>query len=426
VTTPHHSRSHSQWSASATARNIRCPGALALESLCDQRESEAAAWGTACHEVAQACLDDQKDAAAFLDETKKVGDYEFEVDEEMVACAQEYIDYVRSRMREKSRLYVERRFSLETLRPPFDAGGTCDAIVHDAETRHLEVIDLKTGRGVVVEATNNPQLRTYAIGAMLAHSDIAVSTIQVTVVQPRAQHRDGRIRSEMFTVADLIDWTAQLLVHMRRTRAAYDEFQTIAGNRVKFDEWAAAHLRTGACTFCPAQGICPVFRREALAAADRTVQAWFEDVSAPAPLAIPNQPALMSPEEIAHVLDGLEALEEWIRAVRSYALAAAQSGTKFSGWALYDKIGRRAWAADEKTVVKDLKTVVKMTDDQIWVKKLASPAQVEKIIGAKRKKEIASMWRAPVTGVNLAREDRTERTPAASTVEKHFESAEEK
>jgi hypothetical protein len=78
----------------------------------------------------------------------------------------------------------------------------------------LEVVDLKGGRGVVVEVKGNPQLRTYALGAMLANPGIDVSHVQVTIVQPRAPHKDGRIRSERFHVADLVEWTAELMAAM--------------------------------------------------------------------------------------------------------------------------------------------------------------------------------------------------------------------
>ena len=45
----HHERSHAQWSASGTARNWTCSGALALATLAGpERESEHAARGTDC------------------------------------------------------------------------------------------------------------------------------------------------------------------------------------------------------------------------------------------------------------------------------------------------------------------------------------------------------------------------------------------
>ena len=52
--------------------------------------------------------------------------------------------------------------------------------------------------------TGNKQMRTYALGALLAHPGKAVDTITVTIVQPRANHPDGIIRSETFDVVERI------------------------------------------------------------------------------------------------------------------------------------------------------------------------------------------------------------------------------
>jgi hypothetical protein len=431
MTTPHHARTHAEWPASATARNSHCLGALALTSICEDRETEAAAWGTAAHQIAEPCLKNGVDASSFIDTIQKSGVFEFEVDEEMANCAQAHVDYVRGRMaeykeetRDEADLWIEENFSLAKLNPPFQAGGTGDAILWFPRWRLLEIVDLKGGRGVVVEVVGNMQERSYAIGALLHFPQLNVRYVRTTIVQPRAYHRDGIIRSETFHVSDLIEWSATLLQRMREAKQAKDEFDALDGSRIKFDEWATKWLRAGKCDFCPAQGICPEFRRQALSATEKTVQTWFEEPTTDQPLTIPNAPALMSAEEIAHVLDGLEALEEWIRAVRSHALKTAEAGNKIPGWALYDKIGHRKWLGDEATTVKKLRDL-KLTGDQIFVKKLASPAQIEKTLGAKRKNEIAGMFHAPKTGVNLAREDKTTREPTGSVVEKNFETVKE-
>src|SRR5690606_6882742 len=114
---------------------------------------------------------------------------------------------------------TEERFSLDALEPPFEAGGTGDFVAWFEQDRRLEIVDFKNGRGVV-DVEGNPQLRTYALGAMLHHTALAVDTVTVTIVQPRAAHKDGRIRSETFHVADLIAWTADLLKAMQRSKAA--------------------------------------------------------------------------------------------------------------------------------------------------------------------------------------------------------------
>lgn len=414
----HGSRDHATWSASATARNWNCPGALTLAAKVEKldRESEAAAWGTACHQISEKCLRSGFDAAHYLGTKEKTKEHEIEVDDEMVETAQTYIDYVRNEIappgqgHPKGFLKIEQKFSLASLNPPFDAGGTADAVIYLQEQQSLHVIDLKGGRGVVVEAKGNPQLRTYALGAILANPDVRVKSVKVTIVQPRAGHKDGRIRSEIFHVADLIEWTADLLTVMSAAKGAMVEAQKHGADA----QWAKAYLKAGDhCKFCPAAGICPALEQKALDAAG----VWFDEFDAPR---LANTPESLDPAHLAMVLNAADMIEDWLNACRSLAQRLAESGVEIPDYILVDKIGRRKWAADDDKVVADLLNVVKLTREQVFEAKLRSPAQIEKVLGSKRKGEIANMFHAPVTGTNLVRADKTSRPPATPAVHKHF------
>lgn len=426
----HFARDHAQWSASATARNWTCAGAIAMGTLAgDEVESIHAATGTAGHEISEACLrDGKKDAADFIGKTVKTKQHEIEVDQELADSAQVYIDYVRSR--ECAQLLLEQRFSLSPLEPPYEAGGTCDAITINTKARLIEIIDFKNGMGVV-EVNENKQTRTYALAALLNLDQkivAAIDTIKVTIVQPRARHESGRIRSEDFPLSDLLEWATDLVDRMRVSRAAYDAFKQINGNRVVFDEWAEANLTTGNCTFCPAEGYCPKLRKEALSITPVDANKWFEDPSLETLPDISNHPGLQSPEQIEHILNGLDMLEAWIKAVRSHALTLANRGTKFEGWYLADKIGNRAYLdkGDDAKIAAALEKELKLKKEDIYEEpKVRSIAQIEKVLGSKRKAEMAALegvlWHKPKTGVNLVQADKTERPPVPSIPEKFFE-----
>lgn len=441
----HKDRTHAEWSASATARNTTCAGAMAMAEIAGPDvESEAAAWGTAAHQVAHKCFDEGKDAVSFIGTIEKTEKFEFEVDEEMANCADEFVDYCINREREYVKAvgngkgvaeehlpmrWTERNFSFAKLNPPFESGGTGDRVIYFPLWRMLEIVDLKGGRGVVVEVRNNGQARSYGLGAMLEFPDLDVETVRSTIVQPRAPHRDGRIRSEEIHVADLVDWTGWLLDRMRRSKAASDVFPGTA-NRVLFDDWAEAWLTTGACTFCPAEGFCPKRRREALAVAGRKTAEWFEDPTADAAVSIAlNAPAISSVEELGHALDGLEALESWIKAIRSHAHARAERGESIPGWMLAVRIGNRAFIEENEAklaaaIWKDLK----LPREQIYEKPaIKSVAQIEKALGP-RKAELAKLegklWHKPKKGTNLVSAEKTTRAPAKSKPEQHFEELE--
>ena len=294
----------------------------------------------------------------------------------------------------------------------------------------IEIVDLKGGRGIVVEVKDNAQMRSYALGAMLEFRDLDVEIVRSTIVQPRAPHPDGRIRSEEIHVSALVDWTAWLLTRMRRSKAALDAFPGIK-NSVLFEEWAETWLKPGACTFCPAQGFCPAFRKQALRAAGEKAAAWFENPLAPVSELKPNQPQAASLAELEHMLDGLEAIEEWIKAVRSHAHLRAERGDKFEDWMLVDKIGNRTWISkDENILYGDLLHRLRLSKEQIYeTPEIKSPAQIEKVLG-KRKAELAKLegvlWHKPVKGTNLVRKDQTMREPAQTKAELMFEQPTEK
>lgn len=442
MTDAHHTRSHSAWAASATARNTTCAGAMAMAELAgEDKESEAAAWGTAAHQIAEHCLILGGEAVNQLGFVQKTENYEFVVDEEMANCAQEFVDYCWDRINTygketgvgatlhsadvKVQYWVERNFSLVELNPPFDAGGTGDFIIYFPLWKMIEIVDLKGGRGVVVEVKNNGQARSYGLGAMLEFPDLDIEIVRSTIVQPRAPHKNGRIRSEEIHVADLVDWTGWLLERMQHSKAASDVFPGTA-NRVLFDDWAEAWLTTGACTFCPAEGFCPKRRKEALAVAGKKAAEWFETPGAPAPVPT-NAPSVSSPEELGHTLDGLEALESWIKAVRSHAHSRAERGEQIPGWMLADRIGNRAWIEHKTTELLAQHIGHELTlpqKDLFEAPELKSVAQLEKTLG-KRKAELAklegTLWHKPKKGTNLVSAEKTTREPAKSKPEQHFE-----
>ncbi|MBI2240267.1 MAG: DUF2800 domain-containing protein [Magnetospirillum gryphiswaldense] len=419
----HGTRDHAKWSASATSRNWGCPGALALAETVEKldKESEAAGWGTACHQVSEKCLRDNRDAIEFVDRVEKTKERTFTVDEEMAETAQTYIDYVRGRMAEyaeatgdKSVLSVEQKFSLDKLKPPFEAGGTADAVLWFPKWGLIEVIDLKGGRGVVVEATGNPQLRTYALGAMLANPGLAVEKVMSTIVQPRAGHKDGRIRSETFHVVDLMEWTADLLAAMHKANEAGNAHREMGDM-----QWAAQYLSAGShCKFCPAAGICPSLEQKATDAAG----VWFDDLDQPR---IANTPDSLDPERMSRTLDMLDMIEDWIKAVRALAHTQAEMGVEIPDYVLVPKQGREKWLDDAEMTVRVNCIEAGLAEEKfVNPGKLRTPKQVrdalKKAGATDTSKALDGLSEIPDTGTNLVRADKTTRPAATPKAQKFF------
>ena len=420
----HADRDHATWSASASSRNFKCSGALALTMNLPETTSEAADWGTCCHQISERCLRDGGDADRFIGTTEKGKKYSFEVDEEMAETAQVYVDYVRQRVNfagdhdAPATLWIEQRFSLNDLNPPFDAGGTGDAVIYNHYGKALEIVDLKGGRGVVVAARNNSQGRTYALGAILANKGLDVQKVTVTIVQPRAAHKDGRIRSETFHVVDLLEWTADMMAAMKRSREALDrkaDMPTAA--------WAATYLCPGDhCrdTFCKAAATCPALAQKALDAAG----VFFDPITDEPKLA--NAPDSGSPEDRAKRLDMLDLIEDWIKQVRAHEHRMAELGQPAPGYGLVEKTGREKWADDAEEKVREIVTKAGLAEDK-WLNpgKLRTPKQVRDAIKkAKIDADLSGLSITPSGGTNLVRLDTTSRA-VVSPVNQHFTAIQE-
>lgn len=443
--TPHAERGHATWSASATERLWACPGSLALTIDLPETTSEAADWGTCAHEIGEALLFDRdKKAIDWIGKTLKGKEHSFEVDEEMAETAQIYADYCwgqadtyKLATGKPALRFVEERFSLAKLSPPFDAGGISDHVIIYPEWKLIEVIDLKGGRGHVVEAKGNPQGRTYALGAMLAHEGAFIERIKVTIVQPRAPHKDGRIRSDEFHVADLVEWTADLREAMERanvaigaapTRPAWietypqiDEFDTPTGKTfdvLRVDvppDWASAYLKSGDhCKFCKAKATCPAIEK---AVQDR-VGLWFEETGEPK---LANMPDADDPAKLASDLDALDMIEGWCNARREHAHRLAEAGVDIPGYVLVEKQGREKFIDDSKVLtLMDLNGV----PDSVYLNdpKLRTPKQVRAALKkAGLSVSIDELAETPSAGTNLVRADKTSRQPVQGTTARYFE-----
>lgn len=410
---PHATRDHATWSASASDRRWACPGSLGMEQTAPpDKESHAAAWGTACHEIGEAALREGKACLDYLGRVVKTKSFEIEADEEVCETAQEYVGYVRDRTKHyalrdgiTTRRALEQRFSLDAIEPPFDAGGVADCVLMSPETNTIEVVDLKGGRGIVVEALGNKQLRTYALGAVFANPG-PWETVRVTIVQPRAPHPDGRIRSEEFDLFDLLSWGAELRRAMLRAKDAMAAPETA--------------LEPGDhCTFCRALPTCPAVQARTLELA----QMHF-NVETPAP---PPPPETLEMEQLVRILDHADMISGWLNSVRAYAQDKAEAGIEVaagaSRYVLTEKQARRKWVGGDKEAIARLALAAGEDVRDLHAEpKPLSPAQAEKFLGKKRFEEVSTgLVEKKSSGFNLTRADKTTRPAAVPPPHQFFQ-----
>jgi hypothetical protein len=418
----HADRGHAAWSASKTEQNWACAGAMALSEGVEDTTSVPADWGTISHEIGEACLSDPTlDAFDFVGDLRKGKVHEMEVDEEMAETTMAYVNYCRGRVAEyKSQtgknalVFVEKRLSLESLDPPFDAGGTGDFIAIFPEWKLMEVVDLKTGRGKWVDANENKQARTYALGAMLAFKNHAVTHVMSTIVQPRIGN--GLPRSETYHAVDLLEWTGDLLEKMSRSKAAMDAYLLVKAQELSLAEWASTYLTPGDhcdATFCKARGFCPALEQMAMDAAG----IFLETDDTPRLANVETG----DPDARARRLDMLDLLEGWIASVRALEHRKADMGDPATGYVLVAKEGREKWTDDAETqVLAAVKSAGLAEAKYLNPGKLKTPKQVRKALGDKAEL-LAGLSTTPTTGTNLVKASNTIRPVAPSRLENFIE-----
>jgi hypothetical protein len=332
---------------------------------------------TAAHELASHCLETGDDPATFtgmwvdirqedgklfveLDEPPAEPGRYFEVDDEMADGVGLYVEHVRS-LHESSELCfvdVEQRLDMTHLHP--EIFGTSDATVLDAGNRHLHVVDLKYGKGLAVDDTDNPQLLLYAAGAARRHHNAQIEKLTMWIVQPRAPHPKGPIREYEIDLIDLFDFEHDLARAATATESP--DAPLVAG------DW---------CWFCPAQPVCPAARVTRVGAAAEE----FGEIGEPVTFTAPEK---LSPERLAALLREADAIGNYVKAVQEHAHAQAMGGHMPDGFKLVPKRATRKWK-DEAEALASL-TRLKVSKAEAYTEpKLRSPAQLEKFFPGRNK-----------------------------------------
>jgi hypothetical protein len=351
-------KSHSELGASVASRWMACPGSVQLSRGRPNPSSIYAQEGTAAHALGELSLRKGVDPATFIGTTLEG----VEVTEEMADYVRVYFEHCQTLIAEIEAvddMWVEKQFNLGALNPPGPMFGTADFVALDVARRLLDVVDLKYGQGVVVEVKGNEQLRYYALGAVLslAPGDRAlVDRVRITIVQPRAMHPDGVIRSETISLADLLDYSVELMDAAKATQEP--DAPLVPGDH---------------CRFCPASGDCPAQARMA----QEIAQTEFADM----PLSVPPDPAQLPPEILADIMGKLPILEDWSKAVRESVMRRLKAGEDVPGFKLVRTRSNRRWVNESET--EQWLKAQGREPDEIATLKLKSPAQIEKLIGKK-------------------------------------------
>ena len=355
--------SHAILSASSSHRWMNCTPSARLEREFADRESEAAAEGTAAHALCEHKLR----RALKMRSRKPVSKYDCD---EMDGYTDGYVEFVLEQLTQAKLecsdplVLIKQRLDFSCWVPEGFGTGDC-LIVAD---KLLHIVDFKYGQGVLVDAEENPQIMLYALGALqLFDSLYDVAEVSMSIYQPRREN----VSTWTISVDELNAW-AENVLKPKAELAHKGEGDYLPG------PW---------CQFCKAAVKCRARAEEKLQLAR------FE--FAP--------PPLLSDEEIEEILRKLDDLTKWASEIQAYAQdAAINHGKVWQGFKLVATRTNRRYT-DEEAVIQAAKeagytdifrkSLIPITE----MEKLMSKKEFNRILGALVEKPQGRPTLVPVT-----------------------------
>lgn len=315
---------HSIIAPSAASVWSACPGSVLMKlAFPEEGPRPAAEEGTKCHELAERFLKKFQSAGPVLPPREKIVEEGYTP--EMYDAAELFARAVGEFMHGAKvfggeNLGIEREVKAPSIHEL--SGGTVDAFVYNPKTRELLVADLKFGR-LVVEVLGNKQLACYVAGVIaelgLTDPDTKITTC---IVQPRAYHSLGSVRTVTRPLSYYVNEIADL--RLAAERALAPDAETVSGSH---------------CRYCPAKASCPA----ALKAAGTLFEATGEGI-----------PHGATPEELGalytNVLRAAEHLKFMESALKEQLESAIRSGGEVPGYQLETRSTPLAWTKTEEEI----------------------------------------------------------------------------
>lgn len=342
---------HALLSPSAAHRWLNCPPSARLHARLSERlgdqGSAYAQEGTKAHALAELKLrlaNGEINGFRYEAEKKLLGDIPSEMDRATDFYCDSVLEklFALRRVCPDARLFIEQKLDMSRWVP--QCFGTSDAVIVSDQT--LEVIDLKYGKGVPVDAKDNPQARLYALGAADEFGSLfGFKTVRETIIQPRLDS----VTEETLPLTDLLAWGDGIIPTAQLAWEGRGEYRP------------GEH-----CRFCAAKAVCAARAAQAMSI--------FGNSFGDSPDVIPE-------ESIAGILKVADLAEAWLHDIRSYAYAQAMKGEKFDGFKLVrGRAPKRTWT-DEDAVVDQMARAGYSVEQYTETPKLMSVAALEKSIG---------------------------------------------
>lgn len=349
-------RKHAKLSASGSEKWMTCTPSAHIEDQFPDEGSEFASEGTFAHAVFEQELLNYLGRAV---DPLPIGLMRFDSTElreyvdQSVDYAIERIEDARKRCKDPV-ILVEQRLDFSPWVP--EGFGTGDLVIITDDL--VEVLDLKYGKGIFVNAKENSQMRLYGLGA---HNELAhlydIKRVRMTVLQPRLSN----FGSDEMPIQELLDWAVDEVVP--RAKLAWDgQGEFVAGDH---------------CTscFCKARYTCPARAQQALAVAQAEFGA-IEDAQ-------PPLPESLSMDRIAQLLPKADMVIDWFNDLKAYALKqATEQHVVVPGFKLVEGRSNRKYKDQDEVAQRLLSLGI--PESVMYERSLLGITAMEKAIGKKK------------------------------------------
>jgi|TARA_R110000803_G_scaffold164275_1_gene228006 hypothetical protein len=320
--------------------------------------SEFAEYGTAGHTLGEMCLTQEVPAKTFRGEILNKSEHfpdGFEVDDEMIDAVQTYIDYCNQLPGDEGSR-IEEKVDFSEWVP--DGFGTADFIKIDDDVlgkRTIQVVDLKMGKGVKVNAENNPQGMLYALGCLDELIYDPEDFVRIVIVQPRLDH----ISEWDISINDLLEW-AEKVVKKKAGEAWAGLMKFSPGEKQ--------------CRFCKASSTCKALAEKSL----QTAMDVFTDIPTTGDL---KQIHTLGNSEVSQLLPRLDEISNWIKSLKAFAFSQLEQGFEIDGYKLVrGRSGNRKWI-NESAVEEKMETLG-FHKDNLYKQVIITPAVAQRMLKA--------------------------------------------
>ena len=341
-------KKHALLSASSSHKWLVCPPSAKLEEQFENKTSPYMAEGTLAHEIAEF-----KARNYFLGgitkrsynaQMKKFEKEEY-YDKEMQAHTDTYLEYLKGlALQTSTKPFVAIEQVVDYSKYVPEGFGTADFLMIYGDTLHI--IDFKYGKGKLVEADDNPQMKLYALGALEQFKMLyPITKIKMSIVQPRKDNI-----SEFEMPAGMLEMWGNTVVKTQAEKAFKGEGEFTPGEH---------------CWACKAKGVCR-------ARNDKNLQAYEEA----------KNTAILTNAELGQVLLKTEGLADWVKDLENTALEQILAGNEVEGWKAVEGRSNRKITDIDKAF--EILAANGIEEALLYERKPIGLTELEKVVGKKK------------------------------------------